>query len=233
MKLEEKLQKLRKARGYSQEQLADLLGIARQTVSKWETGQAVPELSGLIALSSLYGVSIDGMVKEDDVCSRAFDSLENQDTDFRALVPFLLRAKRETYAGKGRETASSRTASHDYCYREPFGQGEADSLTYYDTYVGGERFSGEEAVWRKSVPVWAMNYTGRVLGGHFSGDFLKEALLHGTEAFPYRGPEIYVKGDYHYHCMTEGMPGWFWGYEEIYYQEEKIYECRFHGGAVS
>ena len=42
MKLEEKLQMLRKQNGYSQEQLADKIGIARQTVSKWENGQAVP-----------------------------------------------------------------------------------------------------------------------------------------------------------------------------------------------
>lgn len=38
MKLEEKLQLLRKQKGYSQEQLADKLGIARQTISKWENG---------------------------------------------------------------------------------------------------------------------------------------------------------------------------------------------------
>ena len=46
MKLEDKLQLLRKKHGYSQEQLADKLGIARQTISKWENGQAIPELAG-------------------------------------------------------------------------------------------------------------------------------------------------------------------------------------------
>ncbi len=51
MNLEEKLQMLRKKNGYSQEQLADKIGIARQTVSKWENGQAIPELNGLILLS--------------------------------------------------------------------------------------------------------------------------------------------------------------------------------------
>ena len=48
VKLEEKLQLLRKKNGYSQEQLADKLGIARQTISKWENGQAVLELNGLM-----------------------------------------------------------------------------------------------------------------------------------------------------------------------------------------
>ena len=69
MKLEEKLQMLRKRNGYSQEQLADKIGIARQTVSKWENGQAIPELNGLILLSELYGVTIDRIVKDDDECN--------------------------------------------------------------------------------------------------------------------------------------------------------------------
>ena len=57
--LKDKLQLLRKQNGYSQEQLADKIGIARQTISKWENGQAVPELNELILLSDLYGVTID------------------------------------------------------------------------------------------------------------------------------------------------------------------------------
>ena len=69
MELKDKLQLLRKQNGYSQEQLADKLGIARQTLSKWENGQAVPELSNLISLSNLYGITIDRIVKDDDECN--------------------------------------------------------------------------------------------------------------------------------------------------------------------
>ena len=69
MTLQDKLQYLRKKNGYSQEQLADKLNIARQTISKWETGQAIPELFGLIQLSELYGVPIDRIVKEDKECN--------------------------------------------------------------------------------------------------------------------------------------------------------------------
>lgn len=57
MNLKDKLQLFRKQNGYSQEQLADKLGIARQTISKWKNGQAVPELHTLILLSDLYGVA--------------------------------------------------------------------------------------------------------------------------------------------------------------------------------
>lgn len=49
---------------------------------------------------------------------------------------------------------------------------------------------------------------------------------------PFRGPEIYAKGDYHYHCKIDGEFVWFQGYEEIFYIDEKIYECHFHGRAI-
>ena len=60
----EKLLDLRRREGLSQEQLADRLGVTRQSVSKWESGTAVPELSKLIALSELFSVSVDYLVKD-------------------------------------------------------------------------------------------------------------------------------------------------------------------------
>lgn len=41
-----------------------------------------------------------------------------------------------------------------------------------------------------------MNYSGRVLGQQFSGDFLKEALRYASPDMPYRGPEYYQSGEY-------------------------------------
>lgn len=223
MKLEEKLQLLRKQNGYSQEQLADKIGIARQTISKWENGQAVPELNGLILLSELYGVTIDRMVKEDDECNISLS--RSASIHMKEMVAFLIRAKQNTYAGKGHEVKASRPVSHDFRYEE-------NGYVYYDTYLGGEKFAGEEAVWQHGSPVWGMNYVGRVIGEDFSGDFLKEALCHVPEEYPYRGPEMYTKGEYHYHCKVEGEFIWFQGYEEIFYRNEKIYECYFHGGEI-
>lgn len=65
MELAQKLQALRKEHGFSQEGLADQLGVSRQAVSKWESGQSQPDLNNLIALSELYGVTTDSMVKEE------------------------------------------------------------------------------------------------------------------------------------------------------------------------
>lgn len=64
MEFSEKLINLRRREGMSQEQLADRLGVTRQSVSKWESGTAMPELVKLIALSELFGVSVDYLVKD-------------------------------------------------------------------------------------------------------------------------------------------------------------------------
>ncbi len=141
------------------------------------------------------------------------------------IVVFLIRAKQATYAGKGAETKPSRTASHDLVYCE-------GDLRYYDTYLGGEKFAGEEALWISEVPYWSMNYIGRVTGSPFSGDFLKEALFHVPEYMPYRGPEKYENGDYVYSCSLDGEFDWFQGKETISYQGKQIYECFFHGGLI-
>ena len=143
----------------------------------------------------------------------------------KSIVSFLIKAKQATYAGKGAETASSRIGSHDLVYRE-------DNLMYYDTYLGGDRFAGEEALWISDVPYWSMNYIGRVTGSPFSGDFLKEALLRVPEDMPYRGPEKYVNGDYTYTCSVKGDFDWFQGNETISYRGNPIYECIYHGGLI-
>lgn len=64
MDFSEKLIRLRRSAGLSQAELADLLGVTRQSVSKWESGTAMPELGKLIALSDRFQVSVDYLVKE-------------------------------------------------------------------------------------------------------------------------------------------------------------------------
>lgn len=61
-----RLQKLRKEKGYSQEQLADELGISRQAVSKWERAEASPDTDNLICLAKLYGISLDELLNSDE-----------------------------------------------------------------------------------------------------------------------------------------------------------------------
>jgi hypothetical protein len=143
----------------------------------------------------------------------------------KQIADFLIRAKKATYAGKGAEADPSRPNSHDLHYAE-------GSLKYIDSYLGGIKFSGEEAMWDDDVPFWSMNYAGRVIADGFSGEFLKEALSHVPRDYPFRGPANYVSGDYTYSCGINGDFHWFSGMEEIYFKKNKVYECMFHGGDV-
>lgn len=65
MTLGEKLSKLRKEYNYTQEQLADILGVSRQSISKWESDIAYPETDKLIELGKLFDCSMDYLLKED------------------------------------------------------------------------------------------------------------------------------------------------------------------------
>ncbi len=59
MDIAERLRELRKKAGYSQEQVAEMLGLSRQAISKWESGQGKPEIGSVIKLTEIYDVSAD------------------------------------------------------------------------------------------------------------------------------------------------------------------------------
>ncbi len=63
MNLSERIQSLRKSKGLSQEDLADRIGVSRQAVSKWESEQSMPELDKVVALSEIFDVSTDYLLK--------------------------------------------------------------------------------------------------------------------------------------------------------------------------
>ena len=62
--LAERICMLRRKNGLSQEQLAEKLGVSRQSVSKWESGASTPELEKLLALSDCFGMTLDELVRE-------------------------------------------------------------------------------------------------------------------------------------------------------------------------
>ena len=66
MKFNEKLVMLRKQQNLSQEQVSEKLGVARQTISKWELGETTPEMDKLIIISKLYDITLDELMKEDN-----------------------------------------------------------------------------------------------------------------------------------------------------------------------
>ena len=92
--LSEKIINLRKSRGWSQEELAERLDVSRQSVSKWESGVSNPELDKIVAMSTLFGVSTDYLLKdvtagEDDV-DREFVEQEDAEIEETPLEVSIL-----------------------------------------------------------------------------------------------------------------------------------------------
>lgn len=63
MEFQERLYSLRKGRGVSQEELANVVGVSRQAVQKWESGTSTPDIQNLSALADYFGVSLDYLVR--------------------------------------------------------------------------------------------------------------------------------------------------------------------------
>lgn len=77
MSFNEKLQKLRKANGLSQEKLADLLDVTRQSVSKWESGTTYPEMDKLLAMCKIFKCSLDDLTNDDIIEVKTDDKKKN------------------------------------------------------------------------------------------------------------------------------------------------------------
>jgi Predicted transcriptional regulators len=67
MSLAQKIFELRKSNGMSQEQLAEKVGVSRQSISKWESGDSTPELERLVELSKVFNVSTDYLLLSGEV----------------------------------------------------------------------------------------------------------------------------------------------------------------------
>lgn len=66
MNLSEKILKLRKANGLSQDELSERLGISRQSISKWESGQVTPELDKIVKLAETFDISTDYLLQPNE-----------------------------------------------------------------------------------------------------------------------------------------------------------------------
>lgn len=77
MKIEDRLLKLRKEKGFSQEEVANKLNVSRQTISKWETGQSTPDFDKVIPICELFEITSDELLtgkKKEEVIRQEKDS---------------------------------------------------------------------------------------------------------------------------------------------------------------
>ena len=90
MELNEKLQKLRKQKGLTQEELAEVLFVSRTAISKWESGRGYPNIDSLKAISKLFGVTIDELLSGDELLTIAEEDTKQKEKHFCELVFGLL-----------------------------------------------------------------------------------------------------------------------------------------------
>ena len=97
MNFAEKLQILRKEKGMSQENLAETIGVSRQAVSKWESGQSYPEMDKLIALSELFNVSMDNLVKDGNQVANENKAQDSNFSNIKSRMHYEYKSKRTLF----------------------------------------------------------------------------------------------------------------------------------------
>lgn len=95
MTLGEKIYNLRTEQGLSQETFGEKLGVSRQSVSKWETDQSVPELDKIVAISELFGVTTDQLLKKTDTAQGKPENAQGAAKNTRSTAENLHRSAEE------------------------------------------------------------------------------------------------------------------------------------------
>ncbi len=76
MSLGKNIQYLRKQKRITQEQLSEIMSVSRQTISRWEADEIIPELNKLVALSDVFSCRLDSLIREDmDACDRIYSEI--------------------------------------------------------------------------------------------------------------------------------------------------------------
>ena len=78
MEFHEKLQELRKQKGITQEQLAQMLSVSRTAISKWESGRGYPNIDSLVAIAKFYSVTVDELLSGDEILTIAQENEKKQ-----------------------------------------------------------------------------------------------------------------------------------------------------------
>ena len=146
------------------------------------------------------------------------------------LNEFLVKAKTNTYARNGEgEEKILEDGGKELVYAEGV-------WGYRDRYFGFNPFIGEEIVWKNEKAYWAMNYYGLILSNKVAAqnvyEFLKKSLKQVVSDRPFRGPTELTEGDWMYRDESSGEVDNFQGKEAVYYQGDRVYELKYHGGRV-
>ena len=90
LELNKKLQELRKQKGLTQEELADILYVSRTAISKWESGRGLPTIDSLMNIAKYFCVSIDELLSGDEILQIASEDSKKKENNIKDLVFGLL-----------------------------------------------------------------------------------------------------------------------------------------------
>ena len=90
MEFNEKLQELRKQKGLTQEELAELLYVSRAAISKWESGRGFPNIESLKAISKYFSISLDDLLSGEEILAIAENDHKQKERTLRDLIFGLL-----------------------------------------------------------------------------------------------------------------------------------------------
>ena len=90
MEFHEKLQELRKQKGLTQEELAEILFVSRTAISKWESGRGFPNIDSLKSISKYFSVSLDTLLSSEEILALAEKDNKEKDQTVKSLVFGLL-----------------------------------------------------------------------------------------------------------------------------------------------
>ena len=90
MEFNEKLQELRKQKGLTQEELAEILFVSRTAVSKWESGRGMPSIESLKSISKFFAVTLDDLLSSEELLVIAEDDHKQKEMHIRDMIYGLL-----------------------------------------------------------------------------------------------------------------------------------------------
>lgn len=85
MRFNEKLTSLRKTHGYTQEKLAEQLGVSRQAVARWEAGETTPDIAMLLGICQVFQVSADYMIHDDYESSEDIPAVQQKSQEINGI----------------------------------------------------------------------------------------------------------------------------------------------------
>lgn len=146
------------------------------------------------------------------------------------LTAIIVAAKAATYVGDGIKVSASRTGAHDLSW-------QSGDWRYLDSYFGGTDFLGQEVLWRRSEPVWAMNYYGYIkrpdlIDGQRAGATIRSALSAMYREGRFLGGFDWTGPHGRYLDRSEGGTGQFRGREVILVDSVEAYALDYFGGLV-